>query len=122
MSLEIPTYDDYDYAGYHGTTLSNAVTIKREGFKNNGYPVCFAPINNLEFAQRHGNRHAEEIGDTQYGVVLANFPSRRIEFGIEGDQINVPIEDIGRIVVRDVLVFETIPSGLIVPVSSIKEN
>jgi hypothetical protein len=101
--------------GYHGTTISTARTIEAEGFKDTGNGVvCFAPLDNLPFAQRHGQRRAEEYGDQSYGVVQATFPARELEFGLGGDQINICGEDISKIAVVAILEFDTLPSGLTV--------
>jgi hypothetical protein len=106
---------ELQFAGYHGTTIANARGIEQNGFQGDSGPICFAPLDNLGFAQGHGRRRAEERGDGQYGVVMASFPSRKLESRLGGDQINVPAADVGRIVVRNALVFETRPSGLMAP-------
>lgn len=106
---------ELQFIGYHGTSISNARNIEQYGFTSDGQPICFAPFDNIGFAQNHGRRRAEELGDSEYGVVLANFPPHPLEFGLGGDQINVAAADAGKIIVRNVLVFETRPSGLIAP-------
>lgn len=103
------------FAGYHGTSIYAARTIERDGFLNMGEPICFAPLNNLFFAMRHGRERARENGDSQYAVILANFPGQELSQGVDA-QIEVPPEDIGNIAVRNVMLFETRPSGLQVPV------
>lgn len=109
---------EIQFVGYHGTSISKARIIEQDGFVSDGQPICFAPFDNIGFAQDHGRRRAQELGDSEYGVVLANFPPHRLEFGLGGDQINVAAADAGRIVVQNVLVFETRPSGLVAPTAS----
>ena len=110
------------FAGYHGTSIGNARVIEQNGFRGDSGPICFAPLDNLGFAQVHGRRRAEELGDSEYGIVMASFPSRKLEFGMGGDQINVPAAEVGSIVVRNVLVFQTRPSGLMAPRTTGLEN
>jgi hypothetical protein len=103
------------FAGYHGTSIGNARNIEQSGFRQDTGTICFAPMDNIFFAQSHGRRRAQELGDATFGVVLANFPPHPLELGLSGDQINVPAARVGDIVVRKVLEFETLSSGLIVP-------
>lgn len=77
-------------------------------------------MDNLFFAMRHGQHRAEEGGDTQFGVVQASFPPRKLEFGMGGDQINIPAAQVGEITVRTVLVFDTHPNGLLAPQTGLK--
>jgi hypothetical protein len=110
------------FAGYHGTSADNARSIEQDGFRDSGVPICFAPIDDLHFAMSHGRRRAEEFDDSQYGVVLATFPPQELKLGLRGYQIEVPREGIGRIVIRKVMIFEALPSGLQVPRSALGEN
>lgn len=120
--VTIISMSDILFAGYHGTSISNARSIERDDFQNNGNPIYFALMDNLNFAMQHGQRRAGEYNDSQYGVVLANFPPQELKLGLQGDQLEVPPEDIGRIIVRNVLVFETHPSGLQIPTPSAIET
>ena len=113
-------FEDLHFAGYHGTSISNAKVIEEKGFQTSGSPICFAPMDNLFFALNHGQRRSQENGDSQYGVVQASFPAQRLEFGLGGDQINVPASLVGEITVRAVLVFDALPSGLLAPRTDIE--
>ena len=113
--LNMAQVGEIQLIGYHGTSIASARSIEQDGFRSDGQAICFAPFDNIGFAQQHGRRKAEELGDSEYGVVLASFPPHKLEFGLGGDQINVAAADAGSIIVRNVLVFDARPSGLIAP-------
>ena len=94
--------DKFHFAGYHGTSVGNARQIEQDGFTDTNGDVFFAPMDNLYFAMQHGRRRASEYGDPQFAVVQATFPARKLEFGLQGDQIRIPREEVGAIVVRAV--------------------
>lgn len=107
--------DKLHIGGYHGTSIGAARSIEREGFKAAGYgEVYFAPIDDIFFAQCHGQRQAAELGDQTYGIVQANFPGSKLELGLEGDQIVIRGEDIGKIAVVAVLEFDAHRSDITV--------
>lgn len=110
------------FAGYHGTSFDRAELIAEEGFNDDGKnPVCFAPMNDLGFAQRHGRERARQYGDTKYGVVMASFPPQELIFGMGGDQIDVPAAQVGRISVVRTLMYEMLPDGREVQIPQITE-
>lgn len=99
--------------GYHGTDLRSAERIAVEGFLEINGDIFFAPLDNLTFAQSHGERRAREIGDAEYGVVQAMFPAKRLELGMHGDQIQIPASEIGRITVVALRIYSTEQARLI---------
>lgn len=112
----------WQFAGYHGTSFDRAELIAEQGFKADGKnPVCFAPMDDLGFAQQHGRRRALEYGDTKYGVVMASFPPQELIFGMGGDQIDVPPAQVGNIAVRRTLMYEMLPDGSEVQIPQITE-
>ncbi len=104
------------FSGYHGTSVRKATLIVEEGFAEGNGPVCFALMDNLTFAQSHGVRRAEEEGDESFGVIVATFPTRRVELGMHGDQVVVPELEVGRISVSFMMEFEILENGLSTPV------
>ena len=99
----------FHFAGFHGTSVANAKRIEEAGFTDTNGDVFFAPMDNMGFAMTHGRRRATEYGDAQYAVVTATFPARGLEFGLGGDQIRVPREQIGSIAVQAVAYFDVLP-------------
>lgn len=91
--------------GYHGTDIRSAERIIEEGFRAENGDIFFAPLNNLWFAQTHGIRRARNAGDRHYGVVQAMFPGKKLEFGMGGDQIRIPTEELGRITIVGLRVY-----------------
>lgn len=85
--------------GYHGTDLSSAERIATEGFQETNGDVFFAPLDNLSFAQSHGQRRAEDLGDAEYGVLQAMFLGKQLELGMGGDQIKIPACEVNRITI-----------------------
>jgi hypothetical protein len=109
----LSTEQNIQFGGYHGTDLSSADSIAAEGFRVDYGDVFFAPLDDLDFAQRHGAQRARFNGDRYYSVVQATFPAKRLEFGLGGDQIRVPVDEIGRIAVVSLRVYDLEQSKLI---------
>ena len=98
--------------GYHGTDFRSAERIAEEGFRDGNGDVFLAPLDNLSFAQTHGARRAREVGDQYYGVVQAMFPGKKLEFGLGGEQIRIPTDEVGRIIVVGLRVYDLEQSKL----------
>jgi hypothetical protein len=99
--------------GYHGTDMASAEHIAAEGFQESNGDVFFAPLNNLSFAQQHGERRARDRGDSEYGVIQATFPGKRLELGMASDQIQIPPSEIGRIAIIALWVYSVAQAQLL---------
>ena len=92
--------------GYHGTDVASAEQIIQHGFRVDSDAVFFAPLDNLKFAQTHGERRARDRGDTSYAVIQAIFPGKMLEFGLKGDQVKIPLAEIGTISIIGLQIYD----------------
>jgi len=104
---------EFHIGGYHGTDRYSAEQIIAAGFQETNGDVFLAPLDNLRFAQTHGERRARDRSKGEYAVVQAMFPGKKLEFGLGGDQIRIPASEVGRITVVGLMVFDVEQSRLI---------
>ncbi len=112
--------DELHNGGYHGIDLYNAERIAEEGFLETNGDVFFAPLDNLHFAQINGERRAREKGNKEYGIVQAMFPGNQLEFGLGGDQIRIPVDEIGRITIVGLQVYDLEQARLILRLTRVE--
>lgn len=113
MLKDTDMLDRLHMGGYHGTDVQSAERIVEVGFQRNGGDVYFAPLDNIYFAQTHGERRARDRGESQYAIIQAMFPGKKLEFGMGGDQIRVPVAEIGRISVVGLRIYDLEQARLI---------
>ena len=105
--------DSLHISGYHGTDITSAIKIVKEGFRGDTGDVYFAPLNNIGLAESHAILRAHNGSDDTYAVLQGSFPGKKTEFGLRGDHIRIPSFEVGRVTVVGMRIYNAGDSTVI---------
>lgn len=77
-------------AGYHGTSVEQAMRIVEIGFDTTASSVVFSPTDDMWAAAHRAIRAS--VGQREFAVVEATFPSVPVVHTLDGEQLILPPE------------------------------
>lgn len=91
--------------GYHGTSLTEAKQVLKEGFAPDK-EIQFFPIDSTRTVRMIGRFAAIEAGDAEYVLIEAQFPEVLVTEGIEDDYVMIPSDAIKDIEIKSVTAWQ----------------